>query len=77
MLYDVLGEAVGERQAISFGMLDLSAAVPMLLFLAAALVMRDRPFTIGLWTKTFILPSILCLVKGTFDAVTIIPSSDG
>jgi hypothetical protein len=37
----------------------------------------EQSFVIGLWTKTFLLAATLCLVKGVFDAVTIIPSSDG
>jgi hypothetical protein len=77
MLYDVLGEAVGDRQVISLGMLDLSGLVPMLLFFFGALALRQQSFVIGLWTKTFLLAATLCLVKGVFDAVTIIPSSDG
>jgi hypothetical protein len=100
VLYDVLGEAVGERQEVSLGALDLSAVIPMLGFLLGALALRTQPFAIGLWTKTLLLAGkstsnpavmfrlflllrllvatgILCLVKGTFDAVTVVPASDG
>ena len=49
MLYDVLGEVVGERQAVSLDMLDLSGLLPMLLFLFGMLGLGRRPFAIGIW----------------------------
>eukprot|EP01052_Picozoa_sp_SAG31_P013968 SAG31_NODE_853_length_11512_cov_42.663279_9_plen_263_part_00 len=78
VLYDVLGEAVGSRRAASLALLDLSGVVPMLLFLVGVLLLGHRhSFVVGLWTKTFLVAAALALVKGTFDAVTILPSSDG
>ena len=80
ILYDVLGEALGARQSVSLGLLDLSGLVPMVLFLALTLGLgRQLPgkAVLQLWNRLFIVAAALALIKGTFDTVTIIPSSDG
>eukprot|EP00440_Ansanella_granifera_P062198 gb/GFBE01067432.1/.p1 GENE.gb/GFBE01067432.1/~~gb/GFBE01067432.1/.p1 ORF type:complete len:601 (+),score=109.87 gb/GFBE01067432.1/:1-1803(+) len=58
--------------------LDISGAVPLAMCVAAyVLAMWQHSFNIGLWNKTFLVASIMAVLKGVFDAVTILPDSIG
>lgn len=92
-LYDVVGDWVakisGDRKKlegsvrqgdvdIDLRVLDASGAVPALMFgLSLLVALKNKRFSIGLWNKTFIVASAMAILKGVFDAVTIIPDSIG
>jgi hypothetical protein len=92
-LLDVFGNLVGElakkklsdQGAVSEGklefpiiVLDATAAIPLVFcMLAYAFSFQNKSFNIGLWNKTFIVASLMAIIKGVFDAVTIMPDSTG
>lgn len=60
-------------------LLDLTGLIPLLLFISTYSSYRYflNYTNIGLWTKTLIIGSVMALIKGTTDLVTVIPDSGG
>jgi hypothetical protein len=59
-------------------LLDASAAIPLFFCVVAyGLAMMKKTFNIGLWNKTYIVASLMAIMKGVFDVVTILPDSTG
>jgi len=59
-------------------LLDASGAIPLGLCVTAyGIAFFTEGFNIGLWNKTFLIASIMAVLKGTFDAVTVLPDSIG
>jgi hypothetical protein len=76
--FNNIGAVTSGSVKIPLVVLDLTGAIPgiicMLSYLATA---YKGNFNIGLWNKTFIVGSIMAVMKGIFDAVTIMPDSIG
>lgn len=64
--------------AIPLKLLDASGGVPLLLCGGCyVLAFFYEGFNIGLWNKSFMVASILAIMKGIFDVITILPDSIG
>lgn len=66
------------RVNIPLWALDASGIIPCI-FCASSFIrsLCQGYFHIGLWTKAFLVASIVAVLKGVFDAVTILPDSIG
>jgi hypothetical protein len=77
-MYDVLGDLIGRRVHLPMAILDMAGLTPLALHVVSCLVtswLGDSQ--IALWVKTFFVASVMALVKGILDLVTIMPDSRG
>jgi len=63
---------------IAIFFIDASGMIPLMFFAASFVtaLVKGR-FSIGLWTKTFIIAACMATMQGLFDVVTIMPDSSG
>jgi hypothetical protein len=81
----LLNQTTDDQGAVAQGsveiptnILDASGAIPLFLAVTAyGLSWFNHSFHIGLWNKTFIVASLMALIKGFMDVVTIMPDSIG
>eukprot|EP00435_Cladocopium_sp_Y103_P035995 s2058_g9.t1 len=72
-LHDDLGHELFEGKPVAKEVLDALSVAPPLLVIVSILLLRD----VRLWAKVFFSNSILFVLKGLFDWMTVLPDSIG